>query len=33
MRSIRFYEALGFEVIKRYAPNRRLEFAGRDPRR
>lgn len=27
-RSIRFYEALGFEVIKRYEPNGRLEFAG-----
>jgi catechol 2,3-dioxygenase-like lactoylglutathione lyase family enzyme len=27
-RSIPFYEALGFEVIKRYEPNGRLEFAG-----
>jgi catechol 2,3-dioxygenase-like lactoylglutathione lyase family enzyme len=27
-RSIRFYEALGFEVIKRHEPNGRLEFAG-----
>jgi lactoylglutathione lyase len=27
-RSIPFYEALGFEVIKRYEPNDRLEFAG-----
>ena len=27
-RSIPFYEALGFEVIKLYEPNGRLEFAG-----
>jgi catechol 2,3-dioxygenase-like lactoylglutathione lyase family enzyme len=27
-RSIPFYEALGFAVIKRYEPNHRLEFAG-----
>ena len=27
-RSIPFYEALGFEVIKRYEPHGRLEFAG-----
>jgi catechol 2,3-dioxygenase-like lactoylglutathione lyase family enzyme len=27
-RSIRFYEALGFEVVKRYEPSGRLEFAG-----
>jgi catechol 2,3-dioxygenase-like lactoylglutathione lyase family enzyme len=27
-RSIRFYEALGFEVVKRHEPNGRLEFAG-----
>jgi catechol 2,3-dioxygenase-like lactoylglutathione lyase family enzyme len=27
-RSIPFYEALGFEVIKRYKPNGRPEFAG-----
>jgi catechol 2,3-dioxygenase-like lactoylglutathione lyase family enzyme len=27
-RSIPFYEALGFEVIKRYKPGDRLEFAG-----
>jgi catechol 2,3-dioxygenase-like lactoylglutathione lyase family enzyme len=27
-RSIGFYEALGFRVVKRYEPNRRLEFAG-----
>jgi hypothetical protein len=27
-RSNRFYEALGFEVVKRYEPNGRLEFAG-----
>jgi catechol 2,3-dioxygenase-like lactoylglutathione lyase family enzyme len=27
-RSIRFYEALGFEVVKRYEPHGRLEFAG-----
>ncbi|MGH2993630.1 MAG: VOC family protein [Solirubrobacterales bacterium] len=27
-RSIRFYEALGFRVVKRYEPNGRLEFAG-----
>jgi catechol 2,3-dioxygenase-like lactoylglutathione lyase family enzyme len=27
-RSIAFYEALGFAVIKRYDPNGRLEFAG-----
>ena len=27
-RSISFYEALGFRVIKRYEPNGRLEFAG-----
>jgi catechol 2,3-dioxygenase-like lactoylglutathione lyase family enzyme len=27
-RSIAFYEALGFEVMKRYEPNDRLEFAG-----
>jgi catechol 2,3-dioxygenase-like lactoylglutathione lyase family enzyme len=27
-RSIPFYEALGFEVVKRYEPNDRLEFAG-----
>jgi catechol 2,3-dioxygenase-like lactoylglutathione lyase family enzyme len=27
-RSIPFYEVLGFEVIKRYQPNARLEFAG-----
>lgn len=27
-RSIPFYEALGFEVIKRYEHNGRLEFAG-----
>jgi catechol 2,3-dioxygenase-like lactoylglutathione lyase family enzyme len=27
-RSIPFYEALGFEVMKRYAPHGRLEFAG-----
>lgn len=27
-RSIAFYEALGFEVVKRYEPNGRLEFAG-----
>ena len=27
-RSIPFYEALGFEVIKRHEPNDRLEFAG-----
>jgi catechol 2,3-dioxygenase-like lactoylglutathione lyase family enzyme len=27
-RSIPFYEALGFDVIKRYRPNDRLEFAG-----
>jgi catechol 2,3-dioxygenase-like lactoylglutathione lyase family enzyme len=27
-RSIPFYEALGFQVIKRYEPNDRLEFAG-----
>jgi catechol 2,3-dioxygenase-like lactoylglutathione lyase family enzyme len=27
-RSLPFYEALGFAVIKRYEPNNRLEFAG-----
>lgn len=27
-RSISFYEALGFEVVKRYEPDGRLEFAG-----
>jgi catechol 2,3-dioxygenase-like lactoylglutathione lyase family enzyme len=27
-RSIPFYEILGFEVVKRYQPNARLEFAG-----
>jgi catechol 2,3-dioxygenase-like lactoylglutathione lyase family enzyme len=27
-RSLPFYEALGFAVIKRYEPNDRLEFAG-----
>jgi catechol 2,3-dioxygenase-like lactoylglutathione lyase family enzyme len=27
-RSIPFYEALGFDVIKRYELNGRLEFAG-----
>jgi catechol 2,3-dioxygenase-like lactoylglutathione lyase family enzyme len=27
-RSIPFYEALGFDVVKRYEPNDRLEFAG-----
>jgi len=27
-RSIRFYEALGFRVVKRYEPNGRLELAG-----
>jgi catechol 2,3-dioxygenase-like lactoylglutathione lyase family enzyme len=27
-RSIPFYEALGFEVVKRYQPGERLEFAG-----
>jgi catechol 2,3-dioxygenase-like lactoylglutathione lyase family enzyme len=27
-RAIGFYEALGFRVVKRYAPNGRLEFAG-----
>jgi hypothetical protein len=27
-RSIRFWEALGFRVAKRYEPNGRLEFAG-----
>lgn len=27
-RSIAFYEAVGFAVIKRYEPNGRLEFAG-----
>jgi catechol 2,3-dioxygenase-like lactoylglutathione lyase family enzyme len=27
-RSIPFYEALGFDVIKRFQPNDRLEFAG-----
>jgi catechol 2,3-dioxygenase-like lactoylglutathione lyase family enzyme len=27
-RSIPFYEALGFDVIKRYEPTDRLEFAG-----
>jgi catechol 2,3-dioxygenase-like lactoylglutathione lyase family enzyme len=27
-RSIRFYEALGFTVVKRYPPQGRLEFAG-----
>jgi catechol 2,3-dioxygenase-like lactoylglutathione lyase family enzyme len=27
-RSIGFYEALGFRVIKRYGPHGRLEFAG-----
>lgn len=27
-RSIPFYEALGFDVIKRYEPEGRLEFAG-----
>jgi catechol 2,3-dioxygenase-like lactoylglutathione lyase family enzyme len=27
-RSIPFYEALGFEVVKRYQPDDRLEFAG-----
>jgi catechol 2,3-dioxygenase-like lactoylglutathione lyase family enzyme len=27
-RSIRFWEALGFRVVKRYEPNGRLEFAG-----
>jgi catechol 2,3-dioxygenase-like lactoylglutathione lyase family enzyme len=27
-RSIPFYEALGFRVIKRYEPDGRLEFAG-----
>jgi catechol 2,3-dioxygenase-like lactoylglutathione lyase family enzyme len=27
-RSIRFYEALGFEAVKRYEPDGRLEFAG-----
>ncbi len=27
-RSIPFYEALGFEVVKRYEPAGRLEFAG-----
>jgi catechol 2,3-dioxygenase-like lactoylglutathione lyase family enzyme len=27
-RSIRFYETLGFAVIKRYQPHSRLEFAG-----
>jgi catechol 2,3-dioxygenase-like lactoylglutathione lyase family enzyme len=27
-RSIGFYEALGFRVVKRYEPNGRLEFAG-----
>jgi len=27
-RSIRFYEVLGFRVVKRYEPNGRLEFAG-----
>jgi catechol 2,3-dioxygenase-like lactoylglutathione lyase family enzyme len=27
-RSIPFYEALGFEVVKRYEPHGRLEFAG-----
>jgi catechol 2,3-dioxygenase-like lactoylglutathione lyase family enzyme len=28
-RSIPFYEALGFDVIKRYKPTDRLEFAPR----
>jgi catechol 2,3-dioxygenase-like lactoylglutathione lyase family enzyme len=27
-RSIRFYEALGFDVVKRYQPAGRVEFAG-----
>jgi catechol 2,3-dioxygenase-like lactoylglutathione lyase family enzyme len=27
-RSIAFYETLGFDVVKRYAPKGRLEFAG-----
>jgi catechol 2,3-dioxygenase-like lactoylglutathione lyase family enzyme len=27
-RSIRFWQALGFRVVKRYEPNGRLEFAG-----
>jgi catechol 2,3-dioxygenase-like lactoylglutathione lyase family enzyme len=27
-RSIPFYEALGFNVVKRYEPDGRLEFAG-----
>jgi catechol 2,3-dioxygenase-like lactoylglutathione lyase family enzyme len=27
-RSVAFYEAIGFAVVKRYAPNGRLEFAG-----
>jgi catechol 2,3-dioxygenase-like lactoylglutathione lyase family enzyme len=27
-RAIPFYEALGFEVVKRHQPNDRLEFAG-----
>jgi catechol 2,3-dioxygenase-like lactoylglutathione lyase family enzyme len=27
-RSIRFYEALGFRVVKRHQPDSRLEFAG-----
>jgi hypothetical protein len=27
-RSIRLYEALGFDVVKRYEPDGRLEFAG-----
>jgi catechol 2,3-dioxygenase-like lactoylglutathione lyase family enzyme len=27
-RAIRFWEALGFRVVKRYEPNGRLEFAG-----
>lgn len=27
-RSIRFWKALGFRVVKRYEPNGRLEFAG-----
>jgi lactoylglutathione lyase len=27
-RSLGFYEAFGFEVVKRYQPNGRLEFAG-----